>query len=37
MCDMPHAPAMIPVIIPDPAFVKRKVPLAWDAGDDHGR
>ena len=31
---MPHALSMIPTLIPDPAFVKRKVFLAWDAGDE---
>jgi len=28
MCNMPHASAMIPMLIPDPAFVKQKVFLA---------
>ena len=32
---MPDAPAMIPMGISDPAFLKRKVLLAWDAGGDH--
>ena len=37
MRNMPHAPAMIPMLIPDPALLKRKVLLAKNAGDDHGR
>jgi hypothetical protein len=37
MSNMPHASSMMPVSIPDPAFVKRKVFLAQDAGDDHDR
>ena len=32
---MPNPSEMIPVSIPDPAFIKRKVFLAWDTGDDH--
>ena len=32
---MPHAFPVIPMMIPDPAFVKRKVFLAKDAGNDH--
>ena len=36
MSNMPHTLSMIPVSIPNPAFVKRKVLLAKDAGDDHG-
>ena len=36
MSNMPDAPSMIPMLIPDPAFVKRKVFLAKDAGYDHG-
>ena len=32
---MPYAFAMTPVNISDPAFLKRKVLLAWNAGDDH--
>ena len=37
MGNMPHAFSMIPMLILDPAFVKRKVLLAYDAGNDHGR
>ena len=31
----PDASYIIPILISDPAFLKRKVPLAWDAGYDH--
>ena len=37
MHDMPHTCPMIPIGIPDPTFLKQKVSLAWDAGNDHGR
>ena len=33
--DMPHALSVIPMSIPDPAFVKRKMFLAHDTGEDH--
>ena len=36
VCNMPHASSVTPMSIPDPAFVKRKVFLAKDAGNDHG-
>jgi hypothetical protein len=32
---MPHALSMIPMSIPDPAFVKRKVFLTYDTGNEH--
>ena len=35
MCNRPYAFSMIPASIPDPAFVKRNVSLAKDAGNDH--
>jgi hypothetical protein len=35
MCDMPDTLSVIPMLIPDPAFVKRKKFLAWDIGNDH--
>ena len=35
MRHMPNALAMIPVSIPDPAFLKRKVSLAKDTGDEY--
>jgi len=35
MCNMPDALPVIPMLIPDPSFVKRKVFLAKDAGNDH--
>ena len=35
MRHMPYASPMMPMSIPDPAFLKRKVSLANDAGDDH--
>ena len=34
MCNMPYAFPMMPSGIPDPAFIKRKVFLAKDVGDD---
>ena len=35
--NIPYTSSMIPVFIPEHAFIKRKVFLAQDAGDDHGR
>ena len=32
---LPDASYIIPILISDPAFLKRKVLLAWDAGYDH--
>ena len=35
MGNMPYAFPMIPVSIPDPAFVKRKVSLVYDTDSNH--
>ena len=35
MSNMPNAPAMIPMSIPDPAFVKRKAFLVQGADYNH--
>ena len=37
MRNMPYAPTMVPMLIPDPALVKRKMSLTKDAGNDHRR
>ena len=36
VCNVPHTSSMMPMLISDPAFLKRKVLLARDADDDHG-